>query len=129
MLSLFNIYKKLIICILGLGFCLSINSVIAAEDSTMTEQEVMESDIEAEHSFNSNTAYISDIEILGANIIKPEFILKKMSLQRGDLYDKDAMQQDLKTIYKLGYFTERMKAIPVKTVSYTHLTLPTISHV
>ena len=119
MLSLFNIYKKLIICILGLGFCLPINSVIAAEDSTMTEQEVMESDIEAEHSFNSNTAYISDIEILGANIIKPEFILKKMSLQRGDLYDKDAMQQDLKTIYKLGYFTERMKAIPVKNSNGT----------
>lgn len=91
----------------------------ADESAPMTEQEVMESDIETEHSYNSNTAYINDIEILGANIITPEFILKKMSLQRGDLYDKDAMQQDLKTIYKLGYFTERMKAIPVKNSNGT----------
>lgn len=119
MLSLFNIYKKLIIFILGLGFCLSATVAFADESAPMTEQEVMESDIETEHSYNSNTAYINDIEILGANIITPEFILKKMSLQRGDLYDKDAMQQDLKTIYKLGYFTERMKAIPVKNSNGT----------
>ncbi len=42
-----------------------------------------------------------------------------MSLQKGDLYDKDLMQQDLKTIYKLGYFTERMKAIPIKNSNGT----------
>ena len=29
------------------------------------------------------------------------------------------MQQDLKTIYRLGYFTERMKAIPVKNENGT----------
>ena len=47
------------------------------------------------------------------------FIMKKMKLQKGDLYDKDAMQQDLKMIYKLGFFTERMKAIPVKNSNGT----------
>ncbi len=89
----------------------------AAEE--MTDKEMMEAPLEEEHAFETNTAYINDIEILGANIIKPEFILKKMSLQKGDLYDKDLMQQDLKTIYKLGYFTERMKAIPVKNSNGT----------
>jgi outer membrane protein assembly factor BamA len=29
------------------------------------------------------------------------------------------MQQDLKTIFRLGYFTERMKAIPVKNENGT----------
>ena len=29
------------------------------------------------------------------------------------------MQQDLKTIYRLGYFTERMKAIPIKNENGT----------
>ena len=42
-----------------------------------------------------------------------------MKLKKGELYDKDVMQQDLKTIYKLGYFTERMKAIPVKNSNGT----------
>ena len=72
-----------------------------------------------ESTYDSNTAYINDIEILGSNIIKPEYIISKMSLKKGDLYDKDAMQQDLKTIYRLGYFTEKMKAIPVKNPNGT----------
>lgn len=72
-----------------------------------------------ESSYDSSTAYINDIEILGSNIIKPEYIMSKMSLKKGDLYDKDVMQQDLKTIYRLGYFTEKMKAIPVKNSNGT----------
>lgn len=89
-----------------------------AEDD-MTDKEIMDSAFAEEQAREANVAYINDIEILGANIIKPEFILKKMTLQKGDLYDKDLMQQDLKTIYKLGYFTERMKAIPVKNSNGT----------
>ena len=80
---------------------------------------INETDYIEESTYDSNTAYISDIEILGSNIIKSEYILSKMKLKKGDLYDKDAMQQDLKTIYKLGYFTERMKAIPVKNSNGT----------
>ena len=67
----------------------------------------------------ANTSYINDIEILGSNIIKPEYVLSKMTLKKGDLYDKEIMQQDLRTIYKLGYFTEKMKAIPVKNSNGT----------
>ena len=86
----------------------------------MTEQEVMEATIDEEDPTTaSEPAYINDIEILGANIIKPEFILRKIALKKGVLYDKDVMQQDLKSIYRLGYFTERMKAIPVKNSNGT----------
>ncbi len=67
----------------------------------------------------ANTSYINDIEILGSNIIKPEYVLSKMTLKKGDLYDKEIMQQNLRTIYKLGYFTEKMKAIPVKNSNGT----------
>ena len=84
----------------------------------MTEQDVMEAPMDNSE-FNEASAYINDIEILGANIIKPDFILTKISLKKGDLYDKERMQQDLKTIYKLGYFTERMKAVPIKNENGT----------
>lgn len=117
MLSLFNIYKKFIIFILALGLFSVPASVSAIEE--MTDKEMMEAPLADEKDYDSNTAYINDIEILGANIVKPEFILQKMSLKKGDLYDKDAMQQDLKTIYRLGYFTERMKAVPVKNSNGT----------
>lgn len=89
----------------------------AADDESSYEDVITES-IE-ESAYDSSTAYINDITILGSNIIKPEYILSKISLKKGDLYDKDAMQKDLKTIYKLGYFTEKMKAVPVKNSNGT----------
>ena len=115
MISLFNIYKKLIVILAVV--MLSLAPSYAAEE--MTDKEIMEAPLEEENQYDSSTAYINDIEILGANIIKPEYILKQMSLKKGDLYDKEIMQQDLKTIYRLGYFTERMKAIPVKNSNGT----------
>lgn len=111
-----NIYKKLILFTLALTCFSFVMPGYAVEE--MSELEVMESELENAAPEVKN-AYINDIEILGANIIKPDFILSKMKLQRGDLYDKELMQQDLKTIYKLGYFTERMKAVPVKNENGT----------
>ncbi len=113
MTNLSYLYKNFIISILVLGALLTPAIAFSAEE-TDAELDYME-----ESTYDSNTAYINDIEILGSNIIKPEYILSKMSLQKGDLYDKDAMQQDLKTIYRLGYFTEKMKAIPVKNPNGT----------
>jgi outer membrane protein insertion porin family len=54
-----------------------------------------------------------DIEIHGTSAIDPEVVMTKINLQRGDEYSRDMVQMDLKSIYELGYFTERMKAIPV----------------
>lgn len=116
MSGLINIYKKSILfTLIIIGICIGMPAYSVEE---MSEQEVMESELEAVAPEIKN-AYINDIEILGANIIKPDFIISKLQLQRGDLYDKEKMQQDLKTIYKLGYFTERMKAVPIKNENGT----------
>lgn len=56
---------------------------------------------------------IKNIEILGNNVIDTSLILQNMQLQKGDTYSKDLIQRDLKSIYRLGYFTEKMKAVPV----------------
>lgn len=117
MLNLSGIYKNLI----AYSFALCALAVLSLP--CHAEGELFNSDLDIEYieenSHDSNTAYINDIEIIGSNIIKPEYILSKMSLKKGDLYDKEAMQNDLKTIYKLGYFTERMKAVPVKNSNGT----------
>ena len=116
MLSLFNKYKNLILLLIIVAFA-SIQVSVFADDE-ITDLEIMESTLEKSNE-HAKTDYINDIEILGANIIKPEQILSKMTLKKGDLYDKDDMQQDLKTIYKMGFFTERMKAVPVKNSNGT----------
>lgn len=115
MRNLSIIYKSFIIFSVASFALLAPCSLCSAEENNLGD----DTDYIEETSYDSNTAYINDIEILGSNIIKPEYILSKISLKKGDLYDKDAMQKDLKTIYKMGYFTERMKAIPVKNSNGT----------
>ena len=112
MLSLFNNIKKYIILTMALIIYFMPNSVFALDE--ISEKEIMEAPVTEDTSSQVTYSYINDIEILGANIIKPEYILSKLKLKKGDWYDKEVMQQDLKTIYKLGYFTERMKAVPIK---------------
>lgn len=58
--------------------------------------------------------YIKDIEVIGTNVIKPEYVINRLQLQRGDEYSRDMIQNDLKSIYQMGFFTEKMKAVPVQ---------------
>ena len=116
MANLSGLYKNLIVFALILGTLAVTGKGYADEVDEMLE----DADYAETASVDAaNISYINDIEILGANIIKPEYIMSKMSLKKGDLYDKDVMQQDLKAIYRMGYFTERMKAIPVKNSNGT----------
>jgi len=112
----FRIYKNCILLLLAVLLVVGTPLYCCADDEVMTEQQVMEEPINED---SHATEYINDIEIYGSNIIKQEDILKVMSLKKGDLYDKDAMQRDLKAIYALGYFTEKMKAIPSKNANGT----------
>ncbi len=58
--------------------------------------------------------YIRDIEITGVNVIKPEMVMNKLQFHAGDEYSRDLVQNNLKAIYQMGFFTERMKAIPIE---------------
>ena len=79
MINLSGLYKNLIILLIILGAFWAPNYAYSAgmpdtPDTVIPE----EADYLEESSFDSNTAYINDIEILGSNIIKPEYILSKM---------------------------------------------------
>ena len=117
--SLFNNIKRSLVLIIAISIMYFLPNCAYALEEEVSDREIMEEAPALESMDNTSLSYINDIEVLGANIIKPDFILSKISLKKGDLYDKDIMQSDLKTIYKLGYFTERMKAIPVKNENGT----------
>lgn len=63
----------------------------------------------------SDNSKITKIEFEGNHLINESDIVKVMNMQLGDVYSKDLVQQDLKAIYKTGYFSEKMKAIPIPT--------------
>lgn len=56
---------------------------------------------------------ITKIEFEGNHLIQESDIVKAMKMQIGDVYSKELVQQSLKDIYKTGYFSEKMKAIPI----------------
>lgn len=67
-------------------------------------------DINSEISDNSK---IVKIEFEGNHLVDDSVIMNAMSMRIGDTYSKELVQQNLKSIYKTGYFSEKMKAIPV----------------
>ncbi len=68
---------------------------------------------EEKTSGEKNLRYIKDIEIHGTNVVSEEEILSKLNLHKGDAYKRDSIQDGLKNVYQMGYFTEKMRAIPV----------------
>jgi len=56
---------------------------------------------------------IRKIEFEGNQLINDADIMKNLKMQVGDVYTKDLVQQNLKSIYDMGYFSEKMKAIPI----------------
>lgn len=76
----------------------SVNASVTATDSTVQAEE---------------KRIIKDVEIYGTNVVDPDLIMKQLTIKSGDEYDRDMVQSNLKNIYELGYFTERMKAVPV----------------
>ncbi len=88
--------------IIFFSFVFSMNSfVCAAEDDAITDI--------------SDDSRITKIEFEGNHLINDSDIVKVMNMQLGDVYSKELVQQNLKAIYKTGYFSEKMKAIPIPT--------------
>ena len=105
-----DIYKKLgILCIyFGLIF-LTIQPVYAIGSNNSDYALNNES-----QTIQNETKFIKNIEISGNNSISTDYIYSLLDIQAGDEYNVSAVQRNLKNIYSTGYFTERMKAIPVE---------------
>lgn len=71
--------------------------------------------LQAEKTNVSTSGIIIDsIEVTGNSLLSEEEILKYVQLQKGDSYSVESVQQTLKSVYESGYFTDKMRAIPVK---------------
>lgn len=105
------IYQLLIVMLL---LVVNTTSAFAIENKTTTTNKKTQ-----QQTLETEKQYIKNIEISGTNAIKPEYITEKMMLRSGDVYDRDLLKTDLTRIYKMGFFTEKMKAIPVENPDHT----------
>ena len=63
---------------------------------------------------NPKAIYIKDIQFEGNKLVPSSEIAAVLKVQNGDVYSRDMVQQSLKQIYQMGYFTEKIKALPIK---------------
>lgn len=90
------------------------NNVTAPETETYTVNEVNTNPEPATYTnTDKNIKYLKDVEIHGTNVVSESEILSKLNFKKGDPYNKEAIQEGLKNVYQTGYFTEKMRAIPV----------------
>ncbi|MBX2859591.1 MAG: BamA/TamA family outer membrane protein [Vampirovibrio sp.] len=64
---------------------------------------------------------INRVSIEGNKLITEENIKDSMAIRPGSLYSKNTLQKDLRRIYDMGYFTEKIRAVPVATNRGIHL--------
>ena len=70
--------------------------------------------LQAEKTVSTSDVKFQSVEIVGNNLVDTSEILACVKIKPGDPYSVETVQQNLKSIYDMGYFTEKMRAIPVK---------------
>lgn len=112
----FNILKKSLILLCAFIALAGIGKAETLINGQPSDFDLPKESSEEEY-FNTSINHaqtIKDIEILGTNVIKPAAVTSKMLIKKGDPFDADMVQRDLKNIYQMGFFTEKMKAIPIE---------------
>ena len=84
-----------------------------SEDSLWNKIQPDTQKLQAEKTQNTDIKFHS-VEIVGNNLVDTAEILQNVSIHPGDPYSVETVQQNLKAIYDMGYFSEKMRAIPVK---------------
>jgi outer membrane protein insertion porin family len=111
-----KIYKLIVISALAAMFPLAgiceeeFSSAIPDSTDSAVETNVEQ---ETAEETDANIKYIKDIEIHGVSAISESEVLSKLNLHNGDKYNNENIREGLKNIYETGYFTEKMRAIPV----------------
>lgn len=100
-----KLYKVFIIIFFALflcnaGFCIQENPVSQEAEELPQEED--------------NAVYIRDIEIFGNNLIETDKILEMLDTKGGYPYNKKNIVMDLNKLYKTGYFTSKIKALPIR---------------
>jgi len=60
------------------------------------------------------TVYVREVEVMGNNLIDAAYIQEQLTQKDGYIYDKKNVLNDLNRIYKTGFFTQKMRALPIR---------------
>lgn len=93
-----------------------------ADQNPTPVNEFAPDDVRASHQQNYDQGLtVKKVTIEGNHLINEDQIKASMAIRPGSLYNKQNLQRDLKRIYDMGYFTEKIRAVPIATGDGIHL--------
>lgn len=114
--------KNILIGAMALGIVFNTQLVMQAKNKDASSKKPVEAEKILPEALNIQTdkAYdqsltVKDIEITGNHLITKDMILKNMNTKVGSYFNREYIKNDLKNIYDIGYFTEKIKAVPETT--------------
>ena len=75
---------------------------------------------------NAALGGITDIQVRGANILDPETILMRLSIRKGDMPDAAAINEEVKRIWEMGYFSDVQASMEDRVLIFTVVEKPRI---
>lgn len=90
------------------------NSSSAKQDKKIEKTKKQADNTDKAKKSKTKKSVISGINIEGNRIIRNNDIMQAMEMQVGDVYSPEAIQKSLTEIYNMGWFTDKMRAVPIK---------------
>lgn len=86
------------------------------DDSSVNDDEIpaINMDEDGFYDGDENLVYIKTLEIMGNNMVDAAFIKGIIASRDGHLYDRKTITQDLNNLYATGFFTQNVRAVPIK---------------
>ncbi len=115
----------LVVCSSPLGWAKEVTPLLPVDEEEAQPTPVSEFAPDSATS-SPNTRYdealtINKISVNGNRLIDDYQIKDTMVMRSGSLYKKGTLQSDLRRIYDMGYFTEKIRAVPIATRDGIHL--------
>ena len=63
---------------------------------------------------DTDVVYIQEVEIFGNNLLDANYIKEQIKSKEGYQYVRSDVSSDLKALYNTGYFTQNIRALPIK---------------
>lgn len=72
---------------------------------------------------------ISDVQVRGMNVMDPDTVLMRLSVRKGDTPDADAINEEVKRIWDMGYFSDVQASMEGNVLVFTVVEKPRIDNI
>jgi outer membrane protein insertion porin family len=72
---------------------------------------------------------IADIQVRGMKVMDPDIVLMRLTLRKGDTPDANAINEEIKRIWDMGYFSDVQAAMEGSTLVFTVVEKPRIDNI